>query len=176
MDQLDNTMTFVILCPATNIAGLRLTANSIRANFPESQMFAMVGKNIDDRDFKELNKFCVIHKGGDSITSLINHGIDISKTEWNFIAVAGCAIRNRMLNKYLYFRKSEKDILYPVIDRKVAFYEASINGIMVHKNAFVEGGKLSEEMKDICNAKLFWAGELIGKGFQFKALVGAKLF
>lgn len=172
----DNVLTFVVLCSDINVAGLRQTVSSVKFEFPDANVFAMVGNKATDEDVDLLGKYCNVHRGGDSITSLINKGIDVSRTDWNFILVAGSSVKGAAFRKYLYFCRSEKDILYPVIDRKISFDEASINGIMVHRSAFDKVGKFVEDLADLAMAKLLWAYEAIEHGFHFKALVGAKLF
>jgi hypothetical protein len=82
------------------------------------------------------------------------------------------------LNQFL---NSEKDILFPVVDRKMNFVDGSINGIVVHKKAFKEIGDIAPNSlqkvgyNDFEISKLFWAMDAVEKGYKFKAIVGMQI-
>jgi hypothetical protein len=167
--------TFIILCPDSD-GGLTNTVNSIKAEYGvDFPKFAVVGKSTEYANVEYLSKSCKIHKGGNTITSLIDTGIDHSETDWNFILFAGTRVKAHVIRKYQYFIKDEKDILFPVVDRKFAFHEASMNGIFVNKLAFKEIGKMGDDISDLEIVKLIWATKGLEKQFRFKAIVGGKM-
>lgn len=166
--------SIIILCPDCSTGALKTTTDSIKLAFSDVPYYAVVGENA--KPIMELSKYCPVHKGGETITSLIDEGIKHSTTDWNLVVMAGSWLREHVVWKYQYFARSEKDILYPVIDRKIGFDEASINGIYINKIAMKEVGDFGDEGTDIKIVKLFWALDALKKGYHFKAIVGAKLF
>lgn len=65
--------------------------------------------------------------------------------------------------------------MYPVVDRKHAFDEATINGILMPKQAINEVGPFGDNNRSIQLVKMLWALQALNKGYKFKALVGARL-
>lgn len=129
---------------------------------------------MKSQSFKEMNEICPTCKGKETYTSLINAGLKSPPAEWNFVVIAGTYVRHRLDNKYSMFMESEKDILFPIVDNKYNFVDATINGLLVHKNCLKEIGPMAEIGPfEIC--KMMWALEAIEKGYKFKAILGAKL-
>jgi hypothetical protein len=164
----------VILCPERNLGGLRGTASCCRDQFGVP-FCCIVGDNAKPSEIREMSAYCPVFQGGNTITSLIDVGVNVSKMPWNLVVMAGSYLRTGMVKKYRYFARSEKEVLYPVIDRKYIFDEASINGIMIHQNAIKEVGEFGSGA-DLSLVKLHWANKAIEKGYKFKALVGVKFF
>ena len=170
----ENNLGIIILCPDRNSGGLKSTANSIKAEMPKVPYVTMVEYNTRDDDVEDLAKYSRICKGGKTITSLIDIGVKEIRTEWCFIVMSGSRIKKSIFGKYSRFATSEKDVLYPVVDRKHLFDEASINGILLHAPMYEEIGGFGDEY-DLQEAKLLWAGRALDKGCNFKALVGARM-
>jgi hypothetical protein len=164
---------FVIICPNSNIGQIKTTVNSIKHNYIGSKYICIVPKRCHDCEVKEISNLCQTHRGGDTITSLINEGLSKSPSdEWNFIIVGGSWVRGFLDKKYSYFIESEKDILFPIVNRKLNFVDGSINGILIHKKAFVDIGPFGNDNPlEIC--KLFWGIVAVEKGYRFKAVLGA---
>ena len=166
---------FVILCLNGNLGQAKTTINSIRNNYPESKYCCVVPENYHDEEIKEISKLCDTHRAYNSITSLINKGMEHAPCkEWNFIVTGGSWVRPWLDRKYSYFVESEKDILFPIVDRKMNFVDGSVNGIFIQKKAFLDIGPLATRHPiEIC--KLFWAMEAQDKGYKFKAVLGAAI-
>ena len=169
----DSNFGVIILCPSALQPGLNTTVNSLKSHFPDVTYIAMVGN--EKSDIKPLERYCRVYHGGKTITSLIDEGMKQLKTEWRLVVMAGSRVRYNVLKKYKTFIKSEKVILYPVIDKKYLFHEASINGIMMHKKAYEDIGGFGDDLTDLCEAKLIWAGKALDKEYKFVALVGLRI-
>lgn len=163
---------FVIICPSNNIGQIKTTINSIRHAYNTEKYVCAVPEECHADDLKEMSKLCKVVKGGDTITSLINAGMDKALcNEWNFLVIAGTWMRGNLDKKYSYFVESEKDILFPIVDRQTNFVDGSINGFLIHKKAWKDVGHMpSDNPLEIC--KLMWTMEAIEKGYKFKAILG----
>ena len=170
-----NDFSVIILCPDCNVAGLRTTSGSVRREL-HVPCVAMVGQDATDNNILELSAHAKVYRGGKTITSLIDEGVSKTELPWCFFVMAGGWLKENLVRKYLYFRRSDKDILFPVIDRKIWFDEGSINGIMVHRTAFTEVGLMGDDEPDINVAKLLWAMRAIEHKYTFKGIVGAQLY
>jgi hypothetical protein len=164
---------FVILNPDCDPHALRKTTNGIKEYFPLSSILCVVGSKSVNVEL--LGNYCKVYVGGNTITSLIDVGMENMKTDWSFIITAGTPVRRNSLKKHIYFLRSEKDILYPVVDRKIWFDEATVNGILLPTNAIKEVGKMGDNNHSLKLIKLLWTLTAIERGFRFKALVGARL-
>ncbi len=165
---------FVILCVDCNTPALRNTIRSIRNFYPNASCTAVIPNKTSKDEIKLMSEICPILKGKDTISSLINKGLDKSKSDWNFLIFSGTHIKPRFALKYQFFIENEKDILFPIVDRKFDFVSGSMNGILMHKNAMSEIGKF-DNADDIELVKLGWAISAIDKGYKFKALIGARV-
>lgn len=172
---------FVILCPDKNISGLKNTIDSFDAIYPDSPRICIVGNNVNNDEIAIMNKFCPTFKGQNTITSLINFGMKKTKSDWNVIIFAGSRIRPIIQKEFDLFVKSEKDILFHVVDGKYTFCEGSMNGIIIHKNTFLEVGNFISspinkvEMNEMEVVKLLWSLDAIEKGCVFKAILGMRI-
>lgn len=172
---------FVILCPERNLGGLKNTVKSLKQAYPGSPYLCVVGNDATKAEIAEFNLVCDTFKGKDTITSLINLGIKKSKIDWNVLIFAGSWLRPSLHRKFDLFVKSEKDILFPVVDRKTNFVDGSMNGIMLHKKTFQEVGEFATApmqkagSNDLELIKLFWTLDAIEKGCTFKAIMGMKV-
>lgn len=171
----DTNLGVIILCPDYNSGGLKSTTNSIKMEIPNVPYVTMVANDARDDDVADLAKYSRICKGGKTITSLIDFGVKEVKTDWCMVVMSGSRIKKSILRKYGRFATCNKDILFPVLDRKYLFDEASINGILLNSNVYDDIGGFGDTVDDIQEAKLLWAGRALDKGYKFKALVGARL-
>jgi hypothetical protein len=164
---------WVILCADHNPSALRTTANSIRRRY-DGPIVAAVPFDLPDDLFREMSVICPVFKGGDTITSLINAGMDAAQADWNITVMAGVWARQNLDKKYSYFIENEKDILYAIVDNYYEFPDCSLNGIMVSREAWRSIGHFCPKNPlPIC--KLFWAQQAIDKGMQLKAVIGVKM-
>jgi len=166
------SLGFVILNPESDPTALRITMRTIGEHYPECGALCVLGKKVD---VPENRRYADLVQGGNTITSLIDAGLKNSKTDWCFVLVAGTYLRSYSLRKYEYFCRSDKDILYPVVDRKYAFDEATVNGILMPKKAVQEVGPFGDNNHSIQLVKMLWALQALNKNYKFKALVGARL-
>jgi hypothetical protein len=167
-----NNYGFVILCPERNFGGLKVTARSIESFFPNQHYLCVVGDDVSKEEFSEFNGICRTIRAGKTYSSLINTGLSESRTDWSLFFMAGHTARPGVMSRYLHFCKNDKHVLFPVIDRKWQFHEASIHGLFMHKKAVKEVGPFTDQEEDFQTVKLLWAGSALEKGYQFRALVG----
>lgn len=168
-----SNFSVIILCPELNSGGLRYTSNTIRGNFGNINHVGVIGSNANDTDIEHLSKFCRVVKGGRTVTSLINRGMKEMDSEWFMIVMSGANVRYKLFKKYCYFSE-HKAILYPVINKKYIFDEASINGIFMEKSSYKDIGSFSDDFEDIKVAKLLWANNAIEKKYKLKGIVNAR--
>jgi hypothetical protein len=166
---------FVILASEGNVGHLKTTFSSIRYNYPSSSQVVIVPQHITDPVITEMGKMCPCYRASTTITSMINLGMEVTPCEeWNFITIAGSWIRPLLDRKYSYFIENEKDILFPIVERKMNFVDGSINGILVYKGTYHMIGPMDDKNPlEIC--KLFWAMDAVDKGCRFKAVLGTRV-
>ncbi len=166
---------FVIICTDCNVGQIKTTVNSIKCNYPDSKYICVLPSECHKDDQKIINTVCKSYTGGSTITSLINVGMKNTPcNEWNFIVMGGTWVKNGLSKKYSYFIDSEKDILFPIVDRKTNFIDGSINGILWHKKTYESIEPLSNDNPlEIC--KLMFTMGAIEKGCKFKAVLGAQI-
>ena len=165
----------IILCPDCNYAGLRTTVSSLQSEFPNLNHVAVVGRDAQTENVKSLVKYCRVYTGGKTITSLIDEGMKHLTDAWRLIVISGSLVRYRIIKKYKLFINNERDILYPVIDSKYIWDEASINGILMHQDTYNEVGEFGDDLADLKEAKLMWGARAVELKYHFKAIIGARL-
>lgn len=172
---------FLVLCPEKNLGGFSTTVRSIKHNYPYAPILGIVGNNATQQEMDEMNSHSESIKGSNTITSLINVGMKNTKAPWNVIVFAGSWIRSSLYTKFDAFVKSEKDILFPVVDWHYNFVDGSMNGIILHRDTFAEVGDFPTdnvqqyEGGDLEFSKIWWALGALEKGCVFKAIVGMKI-
>jgi hypothetical protein len=166
----DLNLGMVVLCPDCNTGLLKTTLSSIKYSYPDAPVLCVV-QPADLQELQKINTKFVT--GGKTITSLINAGMHNAPSDWNLIVIAGTWVRPLMDRRYSYFVESEKDILFPVVDKKMNFVDGTINGILIHKKTFAEVGDFSDDQMEL--SKLYWGSNAIEHGCRFKAIVGTKL-
>ncbi len=166
---------FVLICPTYNKGQISTTINSIHNNYSQSKYTCVVPSNCPKNEIVELKKITKLYVGEQTITSLINVGMQNAPcSSWNFIVIGGTWIKSHLDRKFAYFIKGEKDILFPLVDRRMNFVDGSINGILIHKRTFDMIGLFqSDSPLDI--SKLYWALEAVDKGCTFKAILGTTI-
>jgi hypothetical protein len=164
---------FVAICPDPSVSALRVTVNSARKRY-DSPCVAAVPENIDPQVLEGMQKICPVHKGLDTITSLINVGMDHGPADWNMTVMAGTWVRANLDKKYSYFVESETDILYAIVNGFYEFVDCSLNGIMIHKDTWKKVGHFCPQ-SPLAVCKLFWAEEAIRLGHQFKGIIGTQM-
>lgn len=170
----------VVLCPDRNPAALKNTVGSVRYSLYDRECIAVVPKAISPKEIIELKEYAPVYKGKDTITSLVNVGMKRLKQEWGFVVFAGSRVPRFAERKWLNFTKSDKDVLYPVVDMKCNFVEGSFNGVLFNKAFFKEVGDFPDVpmekpgLNDFEFAKLLWATTALKFGAVFKGIVGMR--
>jgi hypothetical protein len=174
-------LSVIVLCPERNIGGLKGTVGSIKHHFYNRDVICVTGSNASAEEIKEMKAFCSTYKGKATITSLINVGMRKIKTEWGFLLYAGSFVRPYLERKLHYFVGSPKDILFPIVDRKMNFVEGSSNGILINRDTFKEVGDFPEApmykagTNDFELAKTIWTINAMKCGCVFKGIVGLRI-
>ena len=170
----------VVLCPDRNPAALRNTVGSVNYSLYDRECIAIVPKAISPKEVIELKEFAPVYKGKDTITSLVNVGMKRLKQEWGFVVFAGSRVPKFLERKFATFVKSNKDVIYPIVDRKCNFVEGSFNGVLFNKEFFKEAGDFPDVpmekpgLNDFEFAKLLWATNALNVGAVFKGIVGMR--
>jgi len=173
MDQVNiDKFGFVILCPERNFGGLKSTVRSIQLNFPDKPYLCVVGKDASAKELEEFGGVCRTVQAGTTFSSLLNTGLKENRADWSLFFMAGWPVRNGLMDRYRDFCGSRKHVLFPVIDRKWVFHEASIHGLLMHRDGLAEVGEFSDEHEDFELVKLIWASNALDRGYQFRAVVG----
>lgn len=164
---------FVILCVDRNPNLLRATVNSVRRRY-DSPCVGVVDGDCGGDDFSELNKVCPVHRGMDTVTSLLNEGLDHPPAEWSMTVMSGTWVRPNLDKKYSLFVESTSDVLYAIVDGRYEFPDCSLNGLMVHRDAWQKVGHFCPRSPlPLC--KLMWARAAIDRGCRFKGVIGVKM-
>lgn len=152
---------------ASEIKKTQKSMDFLSKNYP---CLAVLPENLVLDEPKDI-KFPV-YNAGNCITSLYDIAIKNSPCDWIYIVFAGTVIRKSVDVKLSRYVESEKDVIFPVMDRIWNFVDGSMNGILINKNfynsvgSFITGNNLKV-------TKLAWAAEAVEKGAKFKAIVGA---
>lgn len=165
---------FIVLCPDCNIGYLKNTIKSIDTLYPKAKSVVVLSESCKDSDFAEISKIKKTYKGN-GIISMLNTGFKHGDDAWNFVVLTKGWIKNKLDIKYSWFIESEKDVLFPIVNRKLNFVEADINGALIHKKTFLEVGEFPD-IKSVEVSKLFWTTKAIEKGCKFKGVIGARVF
>jgi len=172
---------FIVLCPDRNTASLKNTVGSVRYHTSDRECIAVVPKGTVAKELKEFKEICETYKGQDTITSLVNTGMKKTKHEWACLVFGGSRIFPYTERRFLPWIKTDKDVIYPVVEHKFGFVEASFNGVVINKNFFEEVGDFptaamqKEGLNDFEFAKLLWALDAMDKGAKFKGIVGLRI-
>ena len=127
-----------------------------------------------------MKEVCPVHKGKDTITSLVNVGMKKLKHEWGLLMFGGSRVQPYVERK-LKFAESPSDVLFPVVEKRYDFVSSSFNGVMINTKFFQEVGDfpectmIKEGMNDFEMAKLFWCMAAIEKKATFKGIIGLRI-
>lgn len=166
--------SFAILATEHSLNLIKDTANSIKFHYPEASIITVVDGSATTEEIQEIKKICPTYKGKDTISSLINVGMRHASGDWVFLVFAGSIVRQKLDEKFSFYISSEKDILYPVANRKYDFVEATMNGLFMNKKTFKEVGEFIDgDPLDVVKAE--WAMAAVNHGCKFKAILGSKM-
>lgn len=165
---------FAILCPSLSIGLLQNTVQSLKARHPNAPFLAVVDGSATTEDLVEIKKYCPVYKAKSTISSLLNVGMRHATSDWVFSVFAGTTVRWSIDEKFAFFVQSEKDILFPIAERKMNFIDGTLNGLFINKKFFREVGDFEDE-GELEHIKLIWADKAMSLGCRFKAIIGAKL-
>jgi len=172
---------FIVLCPDHKFADLKNSLGSIKRHCYNRECIGVVGNNATADDIKKMKEICPIHKGKETITSLVNVGMKKIKHDWAFIIFGGSRVTPCLERRFISFVKSDKDVLYPVVERKCNFVEGCFNGVLFNTQFFKAVGDLPDAVAEKQNfndfeiAKLLWSTDAIAQGAQFKGIVGMRI-
>lgn len=176
MIDIEKDISFVILLTEFRFASLRATVSTVKNNFNNPDCICVVPQKSNTQDIEIANSICNIVEGGNTISSMINTGIQNSKKPWTLFIMSGTIIKYNPVLKYKKFIKSTKDVMYRVVDKNHWKWEdASIHGLLMHKTVIEEVGTFPEEGESLKKCKFLWGMKAIEKGYKFKGLVGVKL-
>jgi hypothetical protein len=164
---------FIVLCADNNPNRVKATVQHLRNNYAYPSV-AVVCEDTHKDDIAMLKKVCPTHTGGKTITSLINAGMKKPPADWNFIIIGGSYVQANLDKKFSFFIEKYTDILYPIADYKYNFVDATLNGLLLHKDMWKEVGDMGDANPlEIC--KLLWAMQAMDKKCKFKAIIGTKI-
>ena len=166
--------SFVIVCPDNSLSLLKNTANSIKSKYYDLPFICVANGAATPEELAEMKLICPAYKGKTTISSLINVGMRHAPAEWVFIVFAGSNLPQKLDAKFAFFVNNEKDILFPVVQRKTNFIDGTWNGLYLNKKNFKEIGEF-QEIGELDEVKCDWAGRALEKGCRFKAIVGNKV-
>lgn len=165
---------FIILCHDDSSALAKTTIKSLIRNYPKQSCLCMVNGKFPKDQQSEIEKICLVQKGKQTFSSLINKGMKKTQADWNFIVMAGAWCRDGLDVKFSRFVDNEKDILFPIVEGKTNFVDATLNGLFIHKQTFSEIGPWPE-IDSFEECKIIWGHAAIQKGCRFKAIYGPKI-
>lgn len=166
-------IAFIVLSHDGDSGKVRSTVRSIKRNY-NFPVTVVMSDEAHSEEVARAEALCEVVRGGKTITSLMNAGMDNCKNQWGLMAMSGSHIPRNFDNKFSIFVESDYDILFPVMDRRCNFVDATLNGLMISKVSWDKIGPMaSKNNLEIC--KLFWALGAIEAGCRFKAVVGAKI-
>ena len=165
--------SIVVLCADRKPKNLSATVRSVR-NFVDCPCVAVVPKGTSQSIVEEMKPLCSTYRGGMTYTSLINDGLKKVKSDWAIILFAGVILRPNFWKKYTVFIDSDKDIIYHIDADHREFCNATLNGMMLHKDALKNIGPLPE-IANLEEGKVVWAYNAIQCGYRLKGLLGVRL-
>jgi len=176
-------MGFAIISPQPNLGNLMCSVRSIKNNYPTAPYLCVTSKDVKADQYKKMGELCQVYKGKNTVTSLINLALKKSKADWTVVIMEGVPIHRGVDKKLSLFIENEKDVLFSITmeyDKqgrvsKVRnnFDEATLNGMLIHKDTFKEVGDFTDE--DIPTSKLFWQAKAVELGCKFKGILGMKI-
>lgn len=179
------SLGFIIISPEPNVVRLRDTVRSIKMTFgDEARMVCSVAQSTKKPQLDEMKGVCASSRGGNSITSLMNHGMASIKFEgWRMFVMEGVRIPRGIAGRYARWINGDRDVIFPITinhDRdgrplKImsTFDESTLNGTLIHSNLFRDAGEFSDNPIGV--SKEFWAMGAVANGAVFKGVLGVKI-
>lgn len=171
----------VILCPERNANGLKTTVRSVTNHCYKRECLAVVPEDITAAKLKEMKEICTVHKGKNTIASLINVGVKKCKHEWSLLLFENSRVQPYVERWFRSFANTETSVLFPVVEMKCDFIEGCFNGVLLNTAFFKKVGDFPEiavakvGLNDFELVKLLWAWEAMKHGVIFKGIVGMKV-
>lgn len=166
--------SFVIICVDNSPGLLKTTVASLDNHHAGTARVCVANSSASKNEIDAMGAAAPLVVGGSTVTSLVNEGVSRASAEWVFIVYSGSVVRQRIDEKFSAYIDSERDVLFPIANRKTDFVEGTMNGMLVNRKTFLEVGPMPE-LESLEMSKAFWAYEAIGMGCRFKAIVGGKI-
>lgn len=158
---------FIVLAVNT-VEQTRRTIDCVKSYFSDSSLLVISDQEVN-RDVK------IVKNKNDKKSHFFNLGIKSPPcSEWNIFVFGGTTIKPFAIRKFSCFVDSEKDILLPVLERKINFTQSNLNGLLVHKKTLKKIGQFSEK-GGFEESKLYWAEKAINNQCKFKSIIGTRL-
>ena len=113
----------MIICPDNSLSLLKSTANSIKSKYYDHPFICVANGSATVEDVAMMKCICPTYKGKKTISSMINVGLRHAPADWAFIVFSGSFLPGKMDEKFSFFINSEKDILFPIVNRKTNFID-----------------------------------------------------
>jgi hypothetical protein len=165
---IDLKMSVCIICTGPSAAGIKKTVESCFYLDHPSKNLIVVKDDFDKTQINPAWGKLVI--GGTAITDMIDIGCKNAETDWVYFVLAGTRLQKRIDSKNALHVKSYKDVLFPVINRRWNFIDATLNGLLLNKKFHEEVGDFGSG-NDLMVTKLIWADRALSMGVKFKAIV-----
>jgi hypothetical protein len=160
-------MEVVIISPSGNDREEAITASTVVNLVKTYDFFVIAPNNTSKKEYKYTTFF-----GENSIAALCNEGIRRCRKDWAYIVFAGSKIRKYVDLKLSKYVESDKDVVFPVVNRKWNFIDGTLNGMLINKNFYSSVGNF-KDLNDLQLTKLEWAEKALAKGVRFKAIVNS---
>lgn len=165
---------FLVLNPNGKLIDLKNTVWQINLHCYDRKCICVV--DINTKNIENMNQICPTYRSKKSIIDLVNCGMKKMNHEWTFMIMAGSKVTQQLETNINTFCNSEKDVLFPIVNKKHNFTETDFNGVLINTNFFKKVGNFTKhtEEKDCINdvesARIIWTNEALCLGAKFKAI------
>ena len=140
MEKTNNSMGFVILCTEPNLVYLKNTVKCVKQRCCDTPIIGVVTKDTPIGLIEQMKEICLIYRGKNTHTSLINTGLRNCPTDWAIFLISGTWVKRNLAVKYPRFIKSDTDVLYPIVLNEknwvYSFKNSTLNGLFINKKTF----------------------------------------
>lgn len=167
----------ILLCPTLRLKDAEITLSWMKSYLePElANVLAILPPTKEKNTQAQFGELCKTYRSkNDSYLSMVNKGMQYTKSNWNLIVKAGSKFRTNLHNQLFQFAKEETDILYPVTTEHHHFWDSPLGWLYLTQEGFKAGGKFDEEI-DAEHAKLIWMATAHEAGAAFKGVVGLRV-
>lgn len=161
-------LTVCVICTNSVGSGIKRTIESCFYLDHPCENIILVKNDFDTNQLE--SSWGRVVSGGTAITDMIDLGCKNAKTDWVYFVLAGTRLQKRIDSKNALHVTSYRDVLFPVINRKWNFIDATLNGLLLNKNFHQEVGDFGSG-NDLVVTKLIWAEKALHLGVKFKAIV-----